>query len=378
MCDAASIVCQVDQARPSKQVFTLARDRIPTLMPYMPQEAQFALLPESRPPWTQFVLSMGAQSLAAVGLAWLAVLHPAVLRPPAHDYDFVRLVSSPTFINHQPAPVSVLQEPHVVTRLAVPEDLQLPVERPKPKSESEIDPPRLQAEGRQLALPAAAPVVPRALLKTDVFSTGSSATPTIARAPQRVQTGGFGDPNGLPALPTNVRPITIAKSGSFDLPSGPASGNGAGGTQGVRGVVASAGFGNGMATGDGSGNQSASSGTGTVRRGGFGDANAPVPASVHSKAAEDAAKTLPAEILSKPTPDYTEEARRAKKQGPCILWLIVDSTGHPRDLRVIRGLGFGLDAKALEAVKQWRFQPALKDGRPVDVQISVEVEFHLY
>jgi len=82
--------------------------------------------------------------------------------------------------------------------------------------------------------------------------------------------------------------------------------------------------------------------------------------------------------VSAPDPDYTEEARRAKKQGTCILWLIVDSAGHPRDIRVIRGLGFGLDTKAVEAVNRWKFQPALKDGRPVDVQISVEVEFHLY
>lgn len=82
--------------------------------------------------------------------------------------------------------------------------------------------------------------------------------------------------------------------------------------------------------------------------------------------------------ISSPDPDYTEEARRAKKQGTCVLWLIVDSAGHPRDIRVVRGLGLGLDAKALEAVKQWRFQPALKDGKPVDVQISVEVDFHLY
>lgn len=82
--------------------------------------------------------------------------------------------------------------------------------------------------------------------------------------------------------------------------------------------------------------------------------------------------------VSSPDPDYTEEARRAKKQGTCVLWLIVDSSGHPRDIRVARGLGFGLDAKAIDAVKQWKFQPALKDGKPVDVQISVEVEFHLY
>lgn len=82
--------------------------------------------------------------------------------------------------------------------------------------------------------------------------------------------------------------------------------------------------------------------------------------------------------ISAPEPDYTEEARRAKKQGTCVLWLIVDAAGRPRDIKVVRGLGLGLDAKALEAVKQWRFQPALKDGKPVDVQISVEVEFHLY
>jgi periplasmic protein TonB len=82
--------------------------------------------------------------------------------------------------------------------------------------------------------------------------------------------------------------------------------------------------------------------------------------------------------IATPDPDYTEEARRAKTQGTCILWMIVDADGHPRDVRVVRGLGFGLDAKAIDAVKQWRFQPALKDGKAVNVQISVEVAFHLY
>lgn len=84
------------------------------------------------------------------------------------------------------------------------------------------------------------------------------------------------------------------------------------------------------------------------------------------------------QAISAPDPGYTEEARTAKKQGKCVLWLIVDSAGRPRDIKVVRGLGLGLDEKALEAVRQWRFQPALKDGKPVDVQISVEVEFRLY
>jgi len=83
------------------------------------------------------------------------------------------------------------------------------------------------------------------------------------------------------------------------------------------------------------------------------------------------------QALATPDPEYTEEARNAKTQGMCVLRLIVDDQGNPRDIRVVRGLGFGLDAKAIDAVKQWRFQPAMKDGRPVSVLISVEVGFHL-
>ncbi len=87
--------------------------------------------------------------------------------------------------------------------------------------------------------------------------------------------------------------------------------------------------------------------------------------------------SAPQPVLT-PDPEYTEEARRAKTQGICTLWLIVDAAGHPRDIRVVHGLGYGLDAKAMEAVQQWRFDPALKDGKPVTVQISIEVEFKLY
>lgn len=345
-------------------------------MPEMPRRAQFALLPESQPPWTQFVLSMGAQSLTVVMLAWLAILHPAVLTRPSHDYRFVPLVSTPAPINQKPAPVSVFQKPDVVTRLAVPGDLRVPVERPQP--ESEMDPPALQADARLPALPPSAPVVPASLVKTDVLSTGSSATPTIARAPQKVQTGGFGDPNGVPAPPTNARPVTIAKLGSFDLPSGSASGNGTGGARGVGGVVASAGFGNGMATGDGSGSLSVSRGTGTVRQAGFGDADVPVSEPVRSNAAENAAaKTLPAEILSKPTPAYTEEARKLHLEGEVLLEVVFEASGQLRVVRVVRGLGHGLDENAIRAAEQIHFKPAVQNGQPTNSTALLHIIFQL-
>lgn len=82
--------------------------------------------------------------------------------------------------------------------------------------------------------------------------------------------------------------------------------------------------------------------------------------------------------ISTPDPQYTEEARQAKYEGTCVLAMIVGPDGKPRDIKVQRGLGMGLDRKAVEAVQQWRFNPATKDGRPVAVQISVEVSFKLY
>jgi periplasmic protein TonB len=82
--------------------------------------------------------------------------------------------------------------------------------------------------------------------------------------------------------------------------------------------------------------------------------------------------------LDTPDPEYSEEARKAKYQGVVVLWLVVGPDGKPRDIKVSRPLGMGLDQKAIEAVQRWRFEPAMKDGRPVAVQINVEVNFRLY
>ncbi|HYY68100.1 MAG TPA: energy transducer TonB [Terriglobales bacterium] len=82
--------------------------------------------------------------------------------------------------------------------------------------------------------------------------------------------------------------------------------------------------------------------------------------------------------LYTPDPEYSEEARKAKYQGTCVLWMIVGPDGRPREVRMARGLGMGLDEKAIQAVKQWKFEPAQKDGHPVAVQMNVEVSFRLY
>jgi TonB family protein len=86
----------------------------------------------------------------------------------------------------------------------------------------------------------------------------------------------------------------------------------------------------------------------------------------------------PPRPIHSPDPQYTKEARKAKYQGVCVLSLIVGSDGLPRDVKVARSLERSLDQKAIEAVSQWTFEPARKNGQPVAVRINVEVQFRLY
>jgi TonB family protein len=79
-----------------------------------------------------------------------------------------------------------------------------------------------------------------------------------------------------------------------------------------------------------------------------------------------------------PDPAYSDEAREAKYQGTCVLYLIVDASGAPRDLQIMTPLGLGLDDKAIASVSTWKFEPAQKDGEPVSVAINVQVSFRLY
>ncbi|MBI2685807.1 MAG: energy transducer TonB [Acidobacteria bacterium] len=82
-------------------------------------------------------------------------------------------------------------------------------------------------------------------------------------------------------------------------------------------------------------------------------------------------------VLAKVEPEYSEEARKAKFQGTVMLYIEVDENGKPKNLRVVRPLGLGLDEKAIEAVSRWKFRPGFKDGKAVTVAATVEVNFRL-
>ncbi|MFY9559661.1 MAG: hypothetical protein WAQ52_05445, partial [Terriglobales bacterium] len=204
------------------------------------------LLPEPRARWEKFVFSYGVQSLLLTFVVVAAVAHPEILEMPVHDYHFISLVNTPPPVPQKPAPVRTFPTPKIAEVVTPrPEALRVPKElvAPKKVETPEVQAPKVALAAKLDPIPDSKPAIPKQLVRTNIFSTGSSATPTMAANPQKVQTGGLGDPNGVPARENNGRPITIAKLGSFDLPGGPGYGNGTGGAKGARGVVASAGFG---------------------------------------------------------------------------------------------------------------------------------------
>ena len=209
------------------------------------------------------------------------------------------------------------------------------------------------------------------IVRTGEF--GSSAIPTVNAPIEKVQTGGFGDVNGVKGEGKPNARMTIASAGSFDLPQGAGQGNGSGGAKGIKGTVASAGFGNGIAQpGQGDGR---SNGRG-VQTGGFATQMvAQGPGS--SRQIDNGPATTPVEITYKPNPVYTQEARQLKLEGEVLLEVVFGANGQLRVNRVVRGLGHGLDESALAAANMMRFKPALRNGVPVDSTAVVHVVFRL-
>ena len=198
--------------------------------------------------------------------------------------------------------------------------------------------------GDRSPLPASKGRLPKASLRqfTPPVAVYNNLNPKLAMEPTIIAPP---DVN-LPQVNMSVYGDPLAKIGPPS--NGPGSGGGIG--SGSGGGVGS-GKGGGFGPGEGGG-----VGGGVYRVGG--GVTAPV-------------------LLYKKEPEYSEEARKAKYQGTVLLYIEVDSSGKATNIRVQKSLGLGLDEKAMEAVKQWKFKPGYKDGKPVTVAATIEVNFRL-
>ena len=205
---------------------------------------------------------------------------------------------------------------------------------------------------------------------------GSSVVPTVNTPVHKVQTGGFGDPNGLKGQGKANAKLVAANIGSFEMPQGAGYGNGSGGAKGIRGTVASADFGNGIASAGNGDGRSNGRGSG-VQSAGFGQQEVAPSGVKTQRQIETGPATNPVEITFKPNPVYTNEARQLKLEGEVLLEVTFAANGQLQVNRVVHGLGHGLDEAAIAAANKMRFKPALRNGQPVDSTAIVHVVFQL-
>jgi TonB family protein len=261
-------------------------------------------------------------------------------------------------------PVHVFEQP----KLVVPHEVRRTEPKPEPVEAPKVVINTFAAPQIKMTSGGARPQ----LLHTGDFS-GSSVAPTVNAAVQKVQTGGFGDPNGLKGTGKEGAKLYAAQAGGFDMPVGPGQGNGSGGAKGIKGTIASADFGNGIATG---GKGDGRSNGGGVATGGFG-AEQVVHGGPKLAQLDSGPATTSVEITYKPQPVYTEDARNLKLEGEVLLEVSFGANGTLHVNRVVRGLGHGLDEAAIAAANKMRFKPALRMGQPVDSTAVVHVLFQL-
>ncbi len=173
-------------------------------------------------------------------------------------------------------------------------------------------------------------------------------------------------------FPPDTRPIPYGdpKSRSTELSSGPGTGNGIGtGTGGGVGSGEGGGVGPGRGGNTGGGDRNEGGGGPGGGGGGGGDPN---------KIYKPGEVTSKARITSKPTPEYTEEARKNQVTGTVVLQMVLSSSGSVTNIRTVSGLPFGLTEKAISAARRIQFTPATKEGRAVSQYIRVEYNFNIY
>jgi TonB family protein len=347
-------------------------------MPTYDRGFQLGLLPERKWNWRTFAASYGILValillLIVVGIMATDTLIPIVNyhvtelvpRPELRPEPLPKPKPLPVHAKLLPPPEPVFQAP----KLIVPKEIRAPKAQPQ-----EIEPPKVAMNNFAPAVLKQTSGARPVLIHTGDFG-GSSAVPTVNAPIEKVQTGGFGDPNGLKPS-ANSKPngkLIATAAGGFDMPVGPGQGNGSGGAKGIKGTVASADFGNGVATGgQGDGRKS---GRG-VQTSGFGSQeiaqNTP-----HVQRVDSGPAATSVEITFKPNPVYTDEARSLKLEGEVLLEVDFAANGQLHVNRVVRGLGHGLDEAAIAAANKMRFKPATRSGQAVDSTAIVHVVFQL-
>jgi TonB family protein len=326
-----------------------------------------------------FTYSLFIQLFLVGGVILVGILFPAEV-PLIHKQYFV------TWLPELLPPAQPVVKPPLIKVQPVLPKLTRLVAPAAPPAEAKLVIPKIAVSPPPLKLPAppppASPPAPVAQLQTPpkvqpVVHTGTflaAAEPVTAKRPtEKVQTGGFGSPEGLPGRASDESARNVPKLGSFGLPVGPGVGNGTGGYHGIQGVVTTVGFGAGLAgVGTGRGTPAP-----PITTGGFEKMNLAASLPAKSLPVPPPSDIQPVEIISKPTPVYTEEARQLRIQGEVVLSVVFQASGGVRVLEVVKFLGHGLDQAAQQAATQIRFKPAHRDGKPMDFPATVRIQFRL-
>jgi TonB family protein len=351
-----------------------------------PVAARLALLPDSKPRWSRIGVSALFQLCILTFCVLIPLIYPDQLKTALH-FQNVEINQPLTEILTPPPPppppkVVRAKTPPPEPKPAVVEPVKLDPKKPHifeipkavvPKVQKvEALAPEMQAhlEAAKIDTSMNGPKKPKEDVKMNNMDSGSAAPATVKAPVNKVQTGGFGDPNGMPGKGDPQHATNVNRQGSPALPGGPGYGNGTGGDKGIKGTVASTGFGNGTANPPPSGGKQ-----GKVQSSGFGDqAAADTP---KKKVAAAGPADTPVDILEKPKPEYTAEGRSLKLEGDVVIDVVFLSNGTMQINHVVSGLGHGLDEAAVRAAQTIKFKPAKRDGQPVDFPARVRIEFRM-
>ena len=349
-------------------------------MPTYDGSFQLGLLPEKKWNWRTFATSYGLLTALILLMAIVGIMAQDTLIPSV-NYHVTELIPRPSLRPEalpkpKPLPLraKLLPPPPVIEspKLIVPREIRAP--KPQPQ---EVEPPKVTMNNFAPAVLRQASGARPVLIHTGDFA-GSSVVPTVNAPIEKVQTVGFGDPNGLKPS-ANGKPngkLIASAAGSFDMPVGPGQGNGSGGAKGIKGTVASADFGSGVATaGQGDGRRSGRGSAG-VQTSGFSSQEV-AQNTPHIQRVDSGPPPTSVEITYKPNPVYTDEARNLKLEGEVLLEVEFAANGQLHVTRVVKGLGHGLDEAAVAAANKMRFKPATRSGQAIDSAAIVHVVFQL-